>query len=907
MAISAETIARLKAKAARGSGIITLSRVLIKSRNSELATYLLKHLQKEKVATNTRASILAALILALARSGHLSKARAALHSINDHAPGAALDARLICGLVAVCAAEKNLEFGDELRLKAELMGELQNAHVATALISLYGRCGKFGEARAVHDALPAPGRAEISAAMVAVYKRNGMAKEAAKFAKDLKKQKLGDSERTLVSRTVMARTTIEATTEPMLTTSAAPEDVTPPSETTDSLPSKIVNGNEERTAEATAGSEVSTAILSELVDKVLSHPGARKDLIKEPVSKWPSVTGLEAIISYEGYRIVNRYAEKATNEISAQGLLGTCELPRAIDLFGSLISLGLALNESHIRFMITMSNRHTKEAEAGVVFWRYMVQEGLKASYSTLGALSHTAIKSANPELANYLLEAMLRGDVPANTDASVFAGIILTLARTDNFCKAKEGLKWVSENAPAAIHHRLIAGLLPVCASERDREFGEELRRKAESIGALEEAYVVCGFIRLYGRCGRPIEARAVYDACPAARGNSKIMTAMMATYIENGMTDDAAEIVKAMPAFGVKSTVSLILALLNGFDNEENVASARQLIARMKPDYNIEQNDTLMDRFARMLIRLGHVKEATSYLRRISFVSNAAVEALKAQCELVDDRGAANIARERLRELNRRRNITGPQLADVASAMLGELEAGNRDGSGEAEKTLEGSDLKSQMASSVVGAVEVMLRDVAVKASSKPNRNAPVSSSKAGAAYMRRTYRADGAPPFAAEDVKSAIETVATEDVRVSNVVNRAQETEAEANDIVTRDVTTLFIGGSSFSFTDRDPGQMACRASAARLEMDMREAEVIDDRDTVGNGSDLTVFERSEILAIVYALENSDGIAVTLTKSGALDAGSHHVIAAIARLFERRIIVVDSVKTYQFEAGR
>ncbi|KAL5225492.1 hypothetical protein ABZP36_012131 [Zizania latifolia] len=118
-----------------------------------------------------------ALMSGYASSGQPSAAFALLRTMARS--GVPPNAFTFSTAASACALLANAGLGRQVHARAEVSGDARDNFVATALVGMYGKSCRVGDARAVFDAMPATARSAVSwGSMLSVYAQNALGHDA---------------------------------------------------------------------------------------------------------------------------------------------------------------------------------------------------------------------------------------------------------------------------------------------------------------------------------------------------------------------------------------------------------------------------------------------------------------------------------------------------------------------------------------------------------------------------------------------------------------------------------------------------------------------------------------------------------------------------------------------------------
>lgn len=133
---------------------------------------------------------------------------------------------------------------------------------------------------------------------------------------------------------------------------------------------------------------------------------------------------------------------------------------------------------------------------------------------------------------------------------------------------------------------HYTLPCILKACSGSENLRFGVQIHCPAVKNGLDLTLFTANGLIAMYGKCGKLVDAKRVFDEMPYRDIVS--WNSMVAVYAQNGWFDEALEVCKEMESSGVKPDPGTMASLSPAVTNTsvENVMFVKKIFSDMPKD---------------------------------------------------------------------------------------------------------------------------------------------------------------------------------------------------------------------------------------------------------------------------------------------------------------------------------
>lgn len=481
-------------------------------------------------------------------------------------------------ILGVCAGSRSLGEGKAIHIRIIEYGLGSHLAVATALVSMYGKCGALEEAKVVFDKMH--GRNVISwTAIIAAFAEYGNGKKALELFAHMQQEGVNPNSVTFV--TIL--------------------DVCGNIETLEqgkALHARIVDAGFE------SDLIVGTALLH-MYGKYKDVENAR--LVFERMN-------YHDVISWNA--IIMVYSEHADGK-------------EAFQLFELMRQECVEANESTFVSVLNVCN-HPTHIVMGSTIHAFIVKAGFQSDAVVGTALVQMYGMCEALEKAHLAFTKICQHDVDS------WNAIIIVYSRHGHFEKAFKHFQQMQQEKVEP-NEETFTHMLEACVSPASLAIGRVIHRSIVDYG-FQSDVTGTALLGMYSKCGALKDAHFVFDHLQHA--DAVAWTAMIAAYSQHGQGHEALTMFKVMQQKGVQPDIVTFVCLLSACSHAGLVEEGRYIFYLMIEDYfilpRLEHYCSLID----LLGRAGKLDEAEETISTMPFQPDTAVWlALLGACNLHGD----------------------------------------------------------------------------------------------------------------------------------------------------------------------------------------------------------------------------------------------------------------------------
>ncbi|CAM6086203.1 unnamed protein product [Calypogeia fissa] len=300
--------------------------------------------------------------------------------------------------------------------------------------------------------------------------------------------------------------------------------------------------------------------------------------------------------------------------------------------------------------VITYMSILNASASAGALEWvkevhGHATKAGLDSDVRVGNALVHMYAESGSLDDARLVFEKMEKRDVV--TWNAMIGGLAEHGCGSEAYRRflqmRQEGLK------PDAITYMSI---LNASASAGALEWVKEVHGQATNAGLESDARVAGALINMYAKSGSIEDARLVFDR--VEKGDVVTWTTMIGALAEHGCGHEALGLFRKMTAYGVKPNGTSFVAVLSACCHAGLLNDGQRLFLAMTQDYGVEPTVVHYTCMVDLLGRAGHLEEAKLLITNMPVEPNGVTwKALLGACRTYGNIELGEVAAKELLKL--------------------------------------------------------------------------------------------------------------------------------------------------------------------------------------------------------------------------------------------------------------
>lgn len=462
---------------------------------------------------------------------------------------------------------KALQQGKEIHANIVRKGYGSDLFICNTLISMYGKCGSLLEAKMLFNGLPHKDVVSINV-LLTTFIEHGLGKEALTLYMEMKEEGLSPVVRTFVS--VVQACGIIAEKEDLIVKNGR------------SLKLKCLQDGKALHAEVQRKNHdldvfVSSALLCMYVKcgSILDARCTLDGLAEPNMVAWGAV--LAAYIEQGSAKeVLQLYGQMQEEGLSADASSLVCALQACAML---------ADEDVH-----AIANRASSAANIGLQKGKFVHAHAWIKGFSSCVYVSNTLISMYIR--CGSLVDARHSFDGSCNKDVvswNVLVSGYVEQEKGQVFLDLYRQMLEEGVSPDGCTFLSVLQGCGMLAKNEGSSMInGQPMRLNAMEKGRAIHAYVWTTFhsldafigsalVRMYGRCGSIIDAKSVFDSLQ--RNDVVLWNAMLAAYVDHGLTAETFELYEQMQKQGISQDCSTLLCLLHACSNIGNLDMVRQI----------------------------------------------------------------------------------------------------------------------------------------------------------------------------------------------------------------------------------------------------------------------------------------------------------------------------------------
>ncbi|KAG0602552.1 hypothetical protein M758_10G022300 [Ceratodon purpureus] len=577
-------------------------------------------------------------------------------------------------ILRACSSAEMLEKGKEIHAFVKSTGLESDVAVATALITMYSKCGEMALARQVFDNMTERNVVTWTA-IIQGSAQHGKFEEAFELY------------------------------EQMLQTGILPNAVTFVSVLNSCItPQSLDRGKRIHSHIRDRGFETDIFVANALITmycKCKSVQDAREvfnRMTKRDVISWSAMIAGYAQSGYkvkesvqEAFHLLERMRHEGVlpNKITFMSLLRACSMHGALDhgriIHAEISKVGFESDSSLQTALFNMYANCGSIREAEQVFSK-MGNRNVVAWTSLLGMY----VKCGDLSSADRVF-----GEMPARNIVS-WNLMIAGYAQNGDIAKAFELLSSMKGEGFQPDRVTIIS-ILEACGSFAALERGKLVHAEAVMLGLEFDTVVATALIGMYSKCGQVAEARALFDRLSSR--DVVAWNAMISGYGQHGDGMEAVDIFKRMLKENVLPNEITFTAVISACSRGGLVQEGRELFRMLQEDYSMKPRKEHYGCMVDLLGRAGQLKEAEEFIRNMPCEPDISVwQALLGACKSHTDVELAEWAADHVLELEPFNSSAYITLSNVYA------QAGRWDDSTTIRKVMEDRGLKKDRGESSI-----------------------------------------------------------------------------------------------------------------------------------------------------------------------------------------------------------
>ncbi|KAL6068946.1 DYW domain containing protein [Balamuthia mandrillaris] len=594
-------------------------------------------------------------------------------------------------VLKACAMAKDLEAGK--RVHAELLrrGSLSVSE-STALINMYGKCGRMEEARAVFQNMKE--RDVVTwTAMITGETQSGCGKEALELFKQMQQAGVPADPFTFASILKACAMTKDLEVGKRVHAELLRRGLLGTSESTALINMYGKCGRMEEARSVFRGMTERNVVTwtSMITEETQSGHGKEAlELFKE--MQWAGVSANSftfASVLKACAMIKDLEAGKRVHaELLSRGMLRISEANALINMYGKCGRIEEARAVFHgmnERDVVTWTAMITEETQSGhgkeaLALFQEMKQKGVPVDSMTFASVLKACAMTKDLEVGKRVhAELLRRGSLSVSESnalismygkcgrieeaRSVFRGMkernvvtwtSMITEETQSGC-GKEALELFKEMQQAGMPADAFtfAGALKACADTADLAIGKQVHSELLHRGLIPDVLLSTALINMYGKCGRIEEARAVFQEMKEQ--NIVSWNAMIAVHGLHGQGKEALATFDEMQQQGVQPDAITFTNVLNACSHAGLVEEGMACFADMTEKHSIQPTVEHYNCMVDLLGRAGRVEEAETLIHAMEVPPDAVTwMALLGACRGTKDVQRGKRAAEKAIELD-------------------------------------------------------------------------------------------------------------------------------------------------------------------------------------------------------------------------------------------------------------